>query len=353
MLKIDHLSKSFENHPILTDLTFEVAEGEIVVLLGASGGGKTTLLRCIAGLETPNAGKVWLNGQPVTTTPANKRGIGLMFQDYALFPHMNVAQNVAFGLEMQGLTQEAIHDRVQEVLTLVGLETFGDRAISTLSGGEQQRVSLARSLAPNPRALLLDEPLGSLDAALREHLMMEIRDILKKAGVTAIYVTHDQSEAFSIADRIGILQAGQLVQIDSPHRLYLRPINSTAAEFLGLRNIIPIDEINRKTFAHQTEELYEARTPLGSFVLGRPAKKILLHPAFLQLMSSEDKTTSFLLLKVTQLIFKGGQVRLDLSELNTQLQLSISIPISTPDIPPVGEYVQLRYLPEAVIPLEG
>src|SRR5574341_785110 len=222
LLEIRDVSKTFADTRALHGVSFGVDEGEIICLLGPSGCGKTTLLRIIAGLETPNDGQVLFRGQDLGPVPPHRRDFGLMFQDYALFPHRNVFDNVAFGLRMRkdalketDLTQK-IEEQVREALALVGLQGFERRSVNQLSGGEAQRVALARSLAPHPRLLMLDEPLGSLDRALRERLMNELRDILKGGGVTTLYVTHDQAEAFAIADRAVLMNAGRVEHVGSP-----------------------------------------------------------------------------------------------------------------------------------------
>jgi ABC-type Fe3+/spermidine/putrescine transport system ATPase subunit len=246
LLDVSHVSKSYPGLPVLHDVSFTVEEGEIVCLLGPSGCGKTTLLRVIAGLETPDAGRVTFAGQDLAAVPVHRRNFGLMFQDYALFPHKDVAANVAFGLRMQGWPAERVSQRVGEMLQLVELSGYGERRVSELSGGEQQRVALARSLAPRPRLLMFDEPLGSLDRALREQLMNSLRGILKQVGVTALYVTHDQEEAFAIADRVFIMQpgaaegeGGRIVQGGAPQEVYCRPASAAVARFLGFRNLLP------------------------------------------------------------------------------------------------------------------
>jgi ABC-type Fe3+/spermidine/putrescine transport system ATPase subunit len=211
LLEIRHLCKSYPDGWALHDVSFTVEEGENLCLLGPSGCGKTTLLRLIAGLETPDSGQVLVDGEDVTPVSPHLRGFGLMFQEYALFPHKDVFGNVAFGLQMQGLSRDPVTARVTEVLELVGLVGFERRDVNQLSGGERQRVALARSLAPQPRLLMLDEPLGALDRALRERLMDELPDILRRAGVTAITVTHDQEEAFALADRVVLMRAGRVV----------------------------------------------------------------------------------------------------------------------------------------------
>ncbi len=237
-LTLAHISKSFDDTPVLHDVSLEVARGEIMCLLGPSGCGKTTLLRIIAGLEQPDEGQVLLAGKDITRTPSHKRDFGLMFQEYVLFPHMTVGQNIAFGLKMHGWTQNEIQKRVGELLELVALSGFENRPVFELSGGQQQRVALARSLAPNPRLLMLDEPLGALDRTLRDQLLLELRDILKHLNQTAVYVTHDQVEAFAVADRVALMREGRIEQLGTPEELYLHPFSPFAARFLGMTNVL-------------------------------------------------------------------------------------------------------------------
>ena len=239
MLALKDISKTFGEKLALAGVSLDVNPGEIVALLGPSGCGKSTLLHIIAGLETADRGSVAWQGQPLERVPTYQRGFGLMFQDYMLFPHLNVAKNIAFGLQNQPNSPAAIAARVDELLSLVGLKGYGDRDVSTLSGGEQQRVALARSLAPGPRLLMLDEPLGALDRALREDLLAELQHILAELSQTAIYVTHDQDEAFSFADRVAVMQAGAIEQISSPTEMYRRPASPFVARFLGLTNLLP------------------------------------------------------------------------------------------------------------------
>lgn len=239
MLQVNHVCKAFEGAPVLRDVSFEVARGEIVCLLGPSGCGKTTLLYIIAGLEQADSGQVLIEGQDISGTPVHQRGFGLMFQDYALFPHKNVRDNVAFGLRMAGRPRSEINASVRETLKWVGLAGFEARNVNQLSGGEQQRVALARSLAPRPRLLMLDEPLGSLDRSLRERLMNELRGILKPLGQTALYVTHDQQEAYAVADRVVIMGAGRVMQEGVPFDVYHQPANVDVARFLGMSNLVP------------------------------------------------------------------------------------------------------------------
>lgn len=228
MLEVKHLSKSFGPTPALRDVSFSLPTGQVLAVIGPSGCGKSTLLSLIAGLMEPDAGEMFWNGQSLNATPTHQRGFGLMFQDYALFPHLNVGDNVAFGLKSNNKAEV-----VAETLEKVGLAGFALRDVQTLSGGEQQRVALARALAPRPRLLMLDEPLGALDRALREQLTVELRSLLNDYKQTAIYVTHDQQEAFGIADLMLVLRAGQVQQTGTPEDIYTAPANDFVREFLG------------------------------------------------------------------------------------------------------------------------
>jgi thiamine transport system ATP-binding protein len=239
MLKVEGLTAAYGDEVALHDVDLEVPDGELICVLGPSGGGKSTLLRVVAGLEEPRAGRVSLDGRDLSGVPAHERGVGLMFQDYALFPHRDVAGNVAFGLRMQGLRGAETSARVRDLLELVGLPGAERRPVSQLSGGEQQRVALARALAPRPRLLMLDEPMGSLDRALRERLPEELRTIFDELGLSVIYVTHDQDEALSVADRVVLLADGGIVADGTPEELWTHPPTAWTARFLGFRNVAP------------------------------------------------------------------------------------------------------------------
>jgi ABC-type Fe3+/spermidine/putrescine transport system ATPase subunit len=279
LLDVSHVSKSYPGLPVLEEASFGVATGEIVCLLGPSGCGKTTLLRIIAGLEVPDTGQVKFDERDLADRPVHQRNFGFMFQDYALFPHKDVFDNVAFGPRMQGRSSAEIAARVGEVLATVGLGGYDHRRVIELSGGEQQRVALARSLAARPQLLLLDEPLGALDRAMREQLMNELRTILKRLGLTAVYVTHDQEEAFAIADRVLIMRArpesgegGWIEQDGTPDQVYRYPATPYVARFLGFRNLFTgVVTAAGERKRHGTEErqpMFTADTPLGPLTAG-------------------------------------------------------------------------------------
>jgi ABC-type Fe3+/spermidine/putrescine transport system ATPase subunit len=247
MLEVGNMFKSYEGKPLLKDISFQVGAGETVCLLGASGSGKSTLLRIIAGLESADSGQVLFNGVDLANTPPHLRDFGLVFQDYALFPHLNVCDNVAFGLKMRRMNQDEIGWRVANSLEMVSLTGFEKRQVTDLSGGEQQRVALARALAPRPRLLMFDEPLGALDRTLREDLLNELRTILHRTEIPAIYVTHDQEEAFAIADRLLILNYGMIVLEGDPADVWSNPGTAFVAKFLGLGNIIEGKRISKSS----------------------------------------------------------------------------------------------------------
>lgn len=238
MLKVSNIQKTYERKPLLNGVSFTVSNDETICLLGSSGSGKSTLLRIIAGLEEAEGGQVFWKDKPLADLPAHQRRFGLMFQDYALFPHRNVAENIAFGLRMQDRPKAEIEQRVRAALETIDMLGFEDRKVTELSGGEQQRVALARAIAPEPRMLMLDEPLGALDRTLREQLSYELRSILRKTKVPAIYVTHDQEEAYAIADRLLLLHDGIILQSGKPHEIYQHPKNAWVAKFFGLGNLI-------------------------------------------------------------------------------------------------------------------
>lgn len=241
-VSVEQLEKTFGDTPVFSDINFSIERGEFITLLGPSGCGKSTLLRCIAGLTPVNSGRILLNGQNLVPLSPQKRDIGMVFQSYALFPNMTVEQNVAFGLRMHKVKAEEIRQRVGEVLRLVELQDFAGRYPQQLSGGQCQRVALARSLVTRPRLLLLDEPLSALDARIRKHLREQIRQIQQELGLTTIFVTHDQEEALTMSDRIFLMNKGHIVQSGDAQSLYTAPVDAFAAGFIGNYNLLSAEQ---------------------------------------------------------------------------------------------------------------
>ncbi len=349
-LAIDHISKHFDDTPALQGISLEVAQGEILCLLGPSGCGKTTLLRIIAGLEQPDSGRVLFQGRDVTPIPSHRRGVGLMFQDYVLFPHMTVGENIAFGLKMQGWSRRAIKERVQELLQLIAMPGYANRRVYELSGGQQQRVALARSLAPSPQLLMLDEPLGALDRTLRDQLLLELRDILKRLGQTAIYVTHDQVEAFAVADRVALMRAGRIEQIDTPEALYLRPATPFVARFLGMTNLLSGELLQR----HPPR----VRTSLGPLTLaqippslqpGNPVT-LVIRPESARLGREPLPGPNVLTATLINRSFRGAHTLVQLLGPDQRTRLTFEIPgprcIAQP-----GETLYLHLDPDGIVAL--
>jgi iron(III) transport system ATP-binding protein len=240
-IEIQGLFKRFKNVVAINHIQLEVKKGEMLTLLGPSGCGKTTTLRCIAGLERPDEGDIVIDGKPMLSqgfVQPSKRGIGMVFQNYAVWPHMKVYNNVVYGLKLQRLSRQSIKEKAQTVLKLVGLDGLEDRYPAQLSGGQQQRVALARALVGNPKVLLLDEPLSNLDAKLREELRFEIKSLVRRMGITSVYVTHDQAEAMVISDRIAVMESGNVVQIGNAQEIYQKPANRFVADFIGTMNFM-------------------------------------------------------------------------------------------------------------------
>jgi len=256
-ISVHDIVKRFGGNQVVGRSTFAIEEGELFTLLGPSGCGKTTLLRLIAGFETPDEGEVRFNGKRVNEMPPHERGIGMVFQNYALWPHMSVAQNVAYGLKLRNEDAKSISGKVQAVLGKVQLEGLGGRYPGQLSGGQQQRVALARALVLNPKILLLDEPLSNLDAKVRIQVRAEIRKLQKELGITTVYVTHDQEEALTLSDRIVVFNKARVFQLGTPKQLYERPENPFVADFIGINNLLP------GTVRAPEDELLRVETALG------------------------------------------------------------------------------------------
>jgi len=337
MLTVSNIQKNYEGQPLLRQVTFDVNQDETVCLLGPSGSGKSTLLRIIAGLEEAEGGDILWKGESLSKVPAHKRHFGLMFQDYALFPNRNVAENIGFGLRMQDQPKESIQKRVQEALETINMSGFARRKVTELSGGEQQRVALARALAPEPRLLMLDEPLGALDRTLREQLSTELRRILHESKVPAIYVTHDQEEAFSIADRLLLLHDGAILQNGKPHEFYHHPRNVWVAAFFGLGNLIEGKVVGRSPL--------RLKTALGTIQAGcdqvppeeGQAATLLFRPtqAYQNPQGCENTVTG----KVRDRVFQGENYRVT-------LQINASLPyfnIHLADPVEIGEVITVGF----------
>lgn len=354
-LEVIRVSKAFGRTAVLREVSFAVEAGEILCLLGPSGCGKTTLLRIVAGLERPDSGHVRFEGQDLAGVPVHRRGFGLMFQDYALFPHKSVAENVAFGLRMapkeQRLDRASLQRRVAEMLTLVNLAGYEARRVHELSGGEQQRVALARSLAPRPRLLMLDEPLGSLDRVLREDLMLELRRILKRVGTTALYVTHDQQEAFAIADRVVILNRGRVEQIGAPAAVYRRPATPFVARFLGMQNLLAGRVV--AAAPHPT-----VATAAGTFVCAcdaveaavGAAVQVVIRPDAARPTPAETPCANRLTGTLADVSFRGSQAKIEcLVGASDQRFLFDLSGAAAASLPAVGEPLHLCLDPDGVV----
>ncbi|MEW5909140.1 MAG: ABC transporter ATP-binding protein [Thermodesulfobacteriota bacterium] len=272
-IEIRNLFKRFRKVVAVNHIDLDVARGEMLTLLGPSGCGKTSTLRCIAGLEKPDAGDIVIDGKSMLSegfVQSSKRGIGMVFQNYAVWPHMKVFNNIVYGMKLQKISKQEIRERARKVLDMVGLSGLEDRYPGQLSGGQQQRVALARALVRNPKVLLLDEPLSNLDAKLREKMRFEIKSLVKRMGITSVYVTHDQAEAMVISDRIAVMNSGNIIQIGTPREIYDRPANKFVADFIGTMNFISgaiIESI-------RTSDLLEVDTEFGKplFCKGNAAK---------------------------------------------------------------------------------
>ncbi len=329
ILQLKGIKKAFGETKVLEGIDLKVARGEFITLLGASGCGKTTLLRVIAGLESPDEGQVILDGLDITSFEPNKRSVNTVFQNYALFPHMNVAENIGYGLKIRKLGKSQIVDAVSKMLALVQLTGYEKRMPEELSGGQRQRVAIARALVNEPQVLLLDEPLGALDLKLRRQMQLELKRLQKKLGITFIYITHDQEEAINMSDRIAVMNKGVLEQIGSPNEIYYRPRTSYVASFVGNANILRL-----------MPELMRAENGGNALACAIRSENVL--------MGAEEECTREAV--VLEKSFAGGQLRI-LFQLPDGQQLTASRYGIDADVQ-VGSKVMIGWKNEHVIALE-
>ncbi|MDG9720956.1 ABC transporter ATP-binding protein [Streptomyces sp. DH24] len=339
LLRLEAATVRLGGRPVLDAVGLDVAEHEIVCVLGPSGSGKSTLLRAVAGLQPLHAGRVLLDGRDQAGVPAHRRGVGLMFQDHQLFPQRDVGGNVAFGLRMHGAARAEQRARVAELLELVGLPGAGHRAVAALSGGEQQRVALARALAPRPRLLMLDEPLGQLDRSLRERLVVELRELFGRLGTTVLAVTHDQGEAFALADRVVVMRDGRIAQSGTPLEVWQRPADAFVARFLGFDNV---------TDCAVTGEA--ADTPWGKVPVpaGAPQgpRTLLVRPAGVRLVPAADG----LRCTVAARTFRGTHVAVRLRPENAP---PLEAACALRSAPETGDEVGVEFDAAEIVVLDG
>ena len=328
------VSKNYGTFKALEDINLTCKAGEFVSILGSSGSGKTTLLKVIAGFERCSSGKIFINGKDVATTPCYKRNIGMLFQNYALFPHLTVAQNIAYPLKLRKLKKEDIDKKVKKMLSLIKLDGLADRLPRQLSGGQQQRVALARAIIYNPPLLLLDEPLGALDKNLRHDMQFEIKRITHELGMTTISVTHDQEEAFSMSDKICIVSAGKIQQFDTPEKIYEQPSNRFVAEFMGTTNIIPLNNavyeaIDGGTKVSGAAPLVEGqctiKTPLTTIKNQDPNPFFALRPEAIHLVKEGQTYDNTFKAVIDENIYLGQLVKAKAKVGNLSLNVTFSV----------------------------
>jgi spermidine/putrescine transport system ATP-binding protein len=312
VVQFENVTKYYGQAIAVDSLNLSIEAGKFVTLLGPSGCGKSTTLRMLGGFETPNSGRILLSGKDVTRLPPNKRNVNIVFQDYALFPHMSVAKNIAFGLELQGHKSDFIHRRVMELLELVELEGFAKRLPSELSGGQRQRVALMRALAPDPEVLLLDEPLSALDAKLRQQMQIELKSIQEKTGKTFLFVTHDQEEALTMSDQIVIMNKGKIEQMGDPNALYERPQSVFVANFVGETNLLrsTVEGVNGNTTA-LTWKGKPIEVSTGGYQANAGDRVVVVvRPEAIHCSTSEPLGQNRMPGKVRQRVFKGNHTSL-------------------------------------------
>ena len=347
-LELNHLEKSFGPTRVVKDFNLAIEKGEFVSLLGPSGCGKTTVLRMVAGFETPTQGTIIVDGQDITGLRTNQRQVGMVFQAYALFPNLTVAQNVGFGLKIAGVNRQETDARVNEMLKLIGLPDLGARFPFQLSGGQQQRVALARALAPKPRVLLLDEPLSALDAKIRVSLRSEIRDIQKSLGITTIFVTHDQEEALSMSDRIVVMNGGMAEQTGTPFEVYNRPSTKFVAQFVGTLSVVPavVTDAAKGAVSIDGGQIEGLKLPSG--VAKNMSVSLALRPESVRREKRNGDAT--LNGKVKSVDFLGSVMRTKVEAAGAVIAFDA---FNDPSLPPPqhGHQMAIHFAPESVLVL--
>ena len=332
ILQLRQIRKSFDNTEVLKGIDLEVAQGEFITLLGASGCGKTTTLRIIAGRELPDAGQVILEGQDITNREPNKRDVNTVFQNYALFPHMNVSDNVGYGLKIRKVPKAEIERKVEQALRLVQLEEYGKRMPDQLSGGQKQRIAIARAVINEPKVLLLDEPLGALDLKLRRQMQLELKRLQKRLGITFIYITHDQEEALTMPDTIVVMNQGYIQQIGTPEDIYNEPQNAFVADFIGDSNILDGIMIEDRLV-----EILGAKFECVDVGFGKNKPiDVVIRPEDIDLVKPEEGTIRG---RVTHLIFKGVHYEMEVTVNGFELL------VHSTDLFPVGQEVGIHVDP--------
>jgi putative spermidine/putrescine transport system ATP-binding protein len=350
-LSINGVRKAFANATVVKDFNLDIGRGEFVSFLGPSGCGKTTVLRMVAGFEEPTAGNIAIGGKDVTRLKPNQRNIGMVFQAYALFPNLTVAQNIAFGLKVAGVSREETDKRVKEMLELISLPHLGDRYPYQLSGGQQQRVALARALAPRPKVLLLDEPLSALDAKVRVSLREEIRSIQKNLGITTIFVTHDQEEALSISDRIVVMYDGKVEQVGTPFEIYNRPSTRFVASFVGTLNILNATVASGELGTLTIDGQKVVAKGIPTDVAAGSARSVALRPEALSLNGVGGQRNR-LDGTVEEVEFLGSVVRIRVRFRENAVSMDT---FNNPNAPPPkpGQPVTVSFAPEDLLVLDG
>ncbi|MEX0799752.1 MAG: ABC transporter ATP-binding protein [Dehalococcoidia bacterium] len=358
VIVVERVTKRFRNAVAVDRVDLKISQGEFFSLLGPSGCGKTTTLRMIAGFETPTEGRILLEGRDVSDVPPYKRDVNLVFQNYALFPHMNVFDNIAFGPRNKGMSRAGLKVRVEEILRVVRMEGFGDRKPGQLSGGQQQRVALARALVNRPRALLLDEPLGALDLKLRRAMQLELKQIQRELGITFVYVTHDQEEALTMSDRVAVMSAGRVAQVGTPEEIYDKPATTFVAGFIGVANILggTVDQVQGEsvTLALDGGGWTSAGHNEGDLSSGQRAS-VVLRPERMRLSVTppDSETVGRIQARVEAIVFQGAVTRVDLTIAGGAPVTVLLLAQERPEGVAESQEVWITWAPESACVLPG